>query len=295
MPDYLINLQAVHFDRGILVKPSDCTLQPDTRLVFQLVHLDRTACQTLDWTSLQLRVWLEDSLKRWALHATPRVLLFAACRLLHWCIVPSRPLFTVFIVYLYYIVPIQPCKLYLLIYIILMLLLNAWISFLKCSNNPSPQDFRSVYKKIPSTSLGYNRYLTVTEVNEVDFSTYGQSASSSWCRAPLWCHDQILIFLCLASTFLSPLCRAPSPTRGRVCSLQCNHSMIRVVQNPQPYFTASSETPTTSRARSPYLYPPGTRWLNYTLKQWVLFFLPLTTRMATVELFYPASTRESKS
>jgi hypothetical protein len=26
-------------------------------------------------------------------------------------------------------------------------------------------------------------------------------------------------------------CGAPSLTRGRVCNLQCNHSMVRVVQN----------------------------------------------------------------
>jgi hypothetical protein len=39
---------------------------------------------------------------------------------------------------------------------------------------------------------------------------------------------------------------------------QCNHSMLRVTQNPQPYFTVSSETPPTWRARFPYLNPPGT-------------------------------------
>jgi hypothetical protein len=52
--------------------------------------------------------------------------------------------------------------------------------------------------------------------------------------------------------------------RGRVCNLQCNHSMVRVAQNPKPYFTVSSETPLTWRARFPYLYPPGTGWPNYT-------------------------------
>jgi hypothetical protein len=47
---------------------------------------------------------------------------------------------------------------------------------------------------------------------------------------------------------------APSLTRGRVCNLQYNHSMVRVAQNPKPYFTVSSETPPTWRARSPYIY-----------------------------------------
>jgi hypothetical protein len=31
-------------------------------------------------------------------------------------------------------------------------------------------------------------------------------------------------------------------------------------QNSRPYFTVSSETPPTWRARFPYLYPPGTGW-----------------------------------
>jgi hypothetical protein len=31
-----------------------------------------------------------------------------------------------------------------------------------------------------------------------------------------------------------------------------------------PYFTVSFETPPTWSARSPYLYPPGTRWPSYT-------------------------------
>jgi hypothetical protein len=29
---------------------------------------------------------------------------------------------------------------------------------------------------------------------------------------------------------------APSLTRGRVCNLQCNHSMVRIAENPKPYF-----------------------------------------------------------
>jgi hypothetical protein len=64
---------------------------------------------------------------------------------------------------------------------------------------------------------------------------------------------------------------APSLTRGRVCNLQCNHSIVRVAQNPKPYFTVSSETPLTWRARFPYLYPPGTGWPSYTPGHWVPF------------------------
>jgi hypothetical protein len=42
----------------------------------------------------------------------------------------------------------------------------------------------------------------------------------------------------------------------------------------------------------PYLYPPGTGWLDYTPRHWVSFSSPPTTRRATVEVFDPASIRE---
>jgi hypothetical protein len=48
------------------------------------------------------------------------------------------------------------------------------------------------------------------------------------------------------------------------------------------------ETPPTWRARSPYLYPPGTRWPRYIPKH-VPFSLPSTTRRATVKVFKPTS------
>jgi hypothetical protein len=36
--------------------------------------------------------------------------------------------------------------------------------------------------------------------------------------------------------------------------------------------------------RSPYLYPPGTGWPNYTLRHWVPFPSPITIHRATVEV-----------
>jgi hypothetical protein len=89
-----------------------------------------------------------------------------------------------------------------------------------------------------------------------DWQSVGQSVSMSWCRTPLWdlwpgitsCRNVAVLFL----------------TRGRVCKLQCNHSKARVAQNPQPYFTASSETPPHCRARFLHLYHPGTEWPNCT-------------------------------
>jgi hypothetical protein len=59
-------------------------------------------------------------------------------------------------------------------------------------------------------------------LNRRHFTTDGQSASSSWCRAPFGASDQMLHLFQwqLLSFFFS--CRAPSLTRGRVCNLQCN-------------------------------------------------------------------------
>jgi hypothetical protein len=69
---------------------------------------------------------------------------------------------------------------------------------------------------------------------------------------------------------------ALSLTRGRVCNLlynyfwpcQSSRCWVEVSQNSQPYFTVSSETPLTWRARFPYLYPPGTGWPSYTPGHW---------------------------
>jgi hypothetical protein len=44
------------------------------------------------------------------------------------------------------------------------------------------------------------------------------------------------------------------------------------------------ETPPTWKARSLYIYPPGTRWPSYTPRHWVPFSSPPTTRRVTVEV-----------
>jgi hypothetical protein len=74
---------------------------------------------------------------------------------------------------------------------------------------------------------------------------------------------------------------------------QSSHSWAEVPQNSWPYFTLSSETPPTWRARFPYLYSPRNRWPSSTLEHWVPCLSPFTTRRATVEVFYPASTRDN--
>jgi hypothetical protein len=70
---------------------------------------------------------------------------------------------------------------------------------------------------------------------------------------------------------------------------QHSHSQVRVLWDTWTYFTVSNSRPPTWRARSPYLYPPGTGWPIYTPRVWVPFLLPPTK----VEVFEPASTQVS--
>jgi hypothetical protein len=108
-----------------------------------------------------------------------------------------------------------------------------------------------------------------------------QSVNLSWYRVPLWDLRLDIISYRNVAVWNLRACIywAPSLTIGRVCNLQCNHSIVRVAQNPKPYFTVSSETPRTWRARFPYLYPPGTRWPSYTLGHWLPSMSPFTTRL----------------
>jgi hypothetical protein len=74
---------------------------------------------------------------------------------------------------------------------------------------------------------------------------------------------------------------------------QRSHSQVRVPRDSRPHFTVSdSRLPSTWRARSSYLYSPGTGWPSYTPRHCVLFSSPPTTRRATVEVFDTASTQD---
>jgi hypothetical protein len=120
-------------------------------------------------------------------------------------------------------------------------------------------------------------------------------------RHPSWTRDQ---FFFLLEIFFRQLrvCYfvAPSLTRGRACNL-----LLLVVLASAVLLRSESRgtqghillptflwLPQPRRARPPYLYPPGTGWLRYTPGHWVSFPSPLTTRRATMEVFYPSSTRE---
>jgi hypothetical protein len=85
-------------------------------------------------------------------------------------------------------------------------------------------------------------------------------------RRPSGTHDQFFFLLEIPFRHLR-VCYfvLPSLTRGgsviycRIASGPCqsSHSWVEIPQNSRPYFTVSSETPPTWRARYPYLYPPG--------------------------------------
>jgi hypothetical protein len=127
-------------------------------------------------------------------------------------------------------------------------------------------------------------------VNDLDLlSADNQSASPSWCQAPIWDPRDIFFRQLQVCYFVaSPL------TRGRVCNLLLLPVLASAVPwDSRPNFIVRIlETPPTWRARSLYLYPPGTGWSSYTPGHWVPFPSPLTTRRATVEVFYSASTRD---
>jgi hypothetical protein len=104
---------------------------------------------------------------------------------------------------------------------------------------------------------------------------------------PYGAHDQSFLFDNCVSC-----CGAPSLTRGWICNLlvQLTLGLARAITlgsrlELRPYFTVSFETFSTWRARSPYLYLPGTGWPNYTPRHCVPFSSPLTARKDKVEVF----------
>jgi hypothetical protein len=105
--------------------------------------------------------------------------------------------------------------------------------------NVTVWNLRSCFSGAPSLTRGWVcnlqcNHSMVRVAVEVSKLLYDwQSVSMSWHRAPLWdlrpditsCRN--VTVWNLRSCFSG----APSLTRGRICSLQCNHSMIRVAQN----------------------------------------------------------------
>jgi hypothetical protein len=102
---------------------------------------------------------------------------------------------------------------------------------------------------------------------------------------PFSAHDQILVFLCLKITFLSLSCRAPSLTRRWVCSLQFNHSMVRVVHGTYNHTLLSHLRLPQLEGQFPVFISPRNRVAQLYPRHWVPFLSPLTTRRTTAEVF----------
>jgi hypothetical protein len=107
------------------------------------------------------------------------------------------------------------------------------------------------------------------------------------------------IFVTSDSCRLVDVGRSLSRENGSAVYNCCWSSPAQSYLGPSPaglltiFYCLRFETPPTWRAVSPYLYPPGTGWPSYTPRHWVTFSSPLTTRRATVEVFEPASTRDT--
>jgi hypothetical protein len=111
---------------------------------------------------------------------------------------------------------------------------------------------------------------------KVEVATDNQSASSSWCQAPIW-NSLPHFFLPDSWEFFDighPLWREDGSViyctiAYRPC--QSTHSWVQVSQDSRPYCTLSFGTPPTWRARFMHLYPPGTGWPGYSLGDWIPF------------------------
>jgi hypothetical protein len=87
----------------------------------------------------------------------------------------------------------------------------------------------------------------------------------SWCRAHSGTCDQILLPV---GTLLSESCSlvsmgAPSLTRWRVCSLQCNQSMVRVAEPVTILYCLIWDFPNLEDQVHVFI-SPGTGWPSYT-------------------------------
>jgi hypothetical protein len=139
--------------------------------------------------------------------------------------------------------------------------------------------------------------MTYLRKSQICFTTGGLPAiSSSWRQAPE-SHDQysFQLNLCGYSPYVTF-----SLTIGWVSIVYncCWFSPAQSFSGPSPvglmtiFYCLMFDTPPTWRARSPYLYPPGTGWPSFIPRHWVPFSSPPTT--PTVEISEPASTWEGQ-
>jgi hypothetical protein len=125
------------------------------------------------------------------------------------------------------------------------------------------------------------------------FTTGGLPPISSFWRQTPWDSQPAMVFQ------LNTCCPSPYVREdGSVVQNCCWPSPAQSFSGPSPavlmtiLYCLRFETLPTWRARSPYLYPPGTGWPGYTPGHWVPFSSPPTTRRTTMEVFDPSSTRD---
>jgi hypothetical protein len=103
-------------------------------------------------------------------------------------------------------------------------------------------------------------------------TTDGQSASLSWCQSFIW--GQIPNFYCCQTVSGHPHWLED----GCVVYSCWWATPAQSFSGPSPaglmtiFYCLRFETPPTCRARSPYLYPPGTGWPGYTPRHWFSFY-----------------------
>jgi hypothetical protein len=126
--------------------------------------------------------------------------------------------------------------------------------------------------------------------------TDSQLASLFWCQASIW-GPRPNFYYC--QTVVGMLMWAVLSNKRTGLSFtiasgprQLSHSQVWVLWESWPYFTVSdSRLPPTWRARSQYLYPPGTVCPSYIPRHWVPFLSPPMTCRATMGVFESAVTR----
>jgi hypothetical protein len=169
------------------------------------------------------------------------------------------------------------------------------VSVRRISRNWTLTHFTSLHSTEVLTTLNSGIRIRVT----LRLAVYHQSVRLG--DKPLETHDQIFLFSNWTLGVTVFMEHSLWREDGCVIYNCCWPSPTQSFPGPSPpwlmttFYCLRFETPPTWRARSPYLYTPGTRWPGYTPRHWVPFSSPPTTRRANVEVFFSASTRETPS
>jgi hypothetical protein len=134
--------------------------------------------------------------------------------------------------------------------------------------------------------------------NRIEITTLNSSHYSVFIRCPFRLTTSNFIFQ--VNTCGHSPCVTSSLMRGRVCRLQLLLVLVSAIilrsesRGTHDHILLSQIRYSTNlEARSPYLYRRRTEWPGYTPRHWFPFSSSPMTRRATVEIFDPASTRET--